>query len=233
MCGRASLTKNEKELEQRFQASFYQEDIARYNRLPNFNVAPTHYHPVITNADPGHLQFFRWGLVPSWARDVKTGYSLINARAETLREKPAFRDAYRKRRCLVPFDGFYEWMKTTEGGRQPYLIQVDEGAVFCVAGLWETWKDKTSEPLHTFTLITIPPNPLMARIHDRMPAILPKEQERLWLRDDLPTDDLMALLAPIPAAHMVAWPVSYRVGNVRENDAALIVPTGEPLRVDS
>jgi putative SOS response-associated peptidase YedK len=231
VCGRASLNKNEKELEQRFQAQFYQEDIARYNPLPSFNIAPTHRHPVRTNRDPVHLLYYRWGLVPFWASDAKTGYKMINARVESVSEKPAFREAFRKRRCLVPFDGFYEWMKLPDGSKQPYHVRVDDGAIFSVAGLWEEWRGPDGLLLPTFTLITIPPNGLMARIHDRMPAILLPEQEGLWLADDLSGADLLQLLIPFPDERMVAWPVSPRVGNVRENDAGLSEAIGPALRV--
>lgn len=231
MCGRASLTKQEKELEQRFNASFYQEDIARYNPLPNFNIAPTHWHPVLTNEDPDHLQFFRWGLIPFWAKDEKTGLKLINARAETVADKPAFREAFRKRRCLVPFDGFYEWKRQSDGTKQPYHIRVNDGDIFTVAGLWEEWKSHQGEIIHSFTLITIAPNDIMAQIHDRMPAILLPETERLWLANDVTPTELASLLVPCPDEWLQAWPIGSRIGNVRENDPDLVVPIGPALKV--
>ena len=130
MCGRASLTKVEKDLEERFHATFYSEDLERYNPLPNYNVAPTQMHPVITNTDPDHLQFFKWGLIPFWAKDEKIGSRMINSRIETILEKPAFRNAVNKRRCLVPFDGFYEWKKTPTG-KIPYrIILKDKDLIF-------------------------------------------------------------------------------------------------------
>lgn len=226
MCGRASLSKQEKELEERFKATFYQEDIARYNPLPHFNIAPTHWHPVITNEEPDQFRFYKWGLIPFWAKEERIGSKLINARLETIREKPAFRTAFQKRRCLVPFDGFYEWKTVAKGQKQPFLIGIDDNALFSIAGLWETWQDENGQIIPSFTLITMPPNPLMAAIHNRMPAILLPEHEKLWLDDAVPDKDLQQLLIPYPEDQMHAFPVSKRVNRVSENDIALIQPTG-------
>lgn len=231
MCGRASLTKQEKDLEKRFKASFYQEDIERYNPLPNFNVAPTHRHPVITSRDSSHLQYFRWGLIPHWSRDERTGYKMINARLETLTEKPSFRNLLDSHRCLVPFDGFYEWKQGEGKVKQPYHIRLRDRGVFCIAGLWTEWRDAKGELIPTFTLITLSPNHLMMQIHDRMPAILLPEQESLWLDDDLPLSDRLALLQPCPDHWLEAVPVSTRVNKVTENDANLLEAVGEALIV--
>ena len=221
MCGRSSLTKTEKELEERFQATFYSEDLERYNPLPNFNVAPTHVHPVITIKDPQHFQPLRWGLIPFWAKDVKIGYSLINARVETLREKPAFRDALQKRRCIVPFDGFYEWKK--EGKLKiPYRIVTTNTDIFSVAGLWERWKSPAGEWILSFSLITQPPNHTMASIHDRMPAILMPEEEKLWLDNEWSEEEALKLIRPYPDQYTRAYRVSMRVNKVSENDASLV-----------
>jgi len=232
MCGRASLTKTEKELEKRFGATFYQEDIERYNPLPSYNIAPTHIHPVITHDDQKHFHCFRWGLVPFWAKDESIGHKMINARVETLAEKPAFRQAFRERRCLVPFDGFYEWMQIPGGGKVPYRITIGENEIFCIAGLWESWKPPVGPELHTFTLITVPPNPLVSRIHDRMPAVLLPEDERLWLDENLTPDALFDLLRPYPTERMSAAPVSTRVNRVSENDSDLIKATGPALSAE-
>lgn len=222
MCGRSSLTIKEKELEKRFNASFYSEDLERYNPLPNFNVAPSHMHPVMTNLDQDHLQFYRWGLIPFWAKDIKVGYKMINARKETLLEKKTFKNAVNKKRCIVPFDGFYEWKKT-ESGKQPFRITTTNTEVFCVAGLWERWSSPDGTDIHSFTLITQEPNELMQDIHNRMPAILLPEQERDWLDMSIPSEEAIQLLEPYPSDLMKAYPVSKRVGNVRENDKELIV----------
>jgi putative SOS response-associated peptidase YedK len=230
MCGRASLTKQEKELEERFKATFYQEDIARYNPLPSYNVAPTQLHPIIADNAPAQLQLFRWGLIPFWAKDEKIGSKMINARAETVVEKPAFRQALLHRRCLVPFDGFYEWMKLSGGKKQPYRITLVDNDIFSVAGLWEEWQSPSGEPIHSFTVLTIPPNDYMAKIHNRMPAILNLENERLWLDQEINPKELIALLTPYPSEMMVAVPVSIRVNKASENDPGLIVPIGPALR---
>ena len=221
MCGRSSLTVTEKELEKRFNATFYSDDLERYNPLPNFNVAPTHMHPVMTNLDQDHLQFFRWGLIPFWAKDKKVGYKMINARKETLLEKSTFKNAVNKKRCIVPFDGFYEWKKT-EDGKQPYRIVTTDTEIFSVAGLWERWKSPEHEDIYSFTLITQEPNELMADIHNRMPAILRPDQERDWLDMNIPSEDAIQMLQPYPSELMNAYPVAKRVGNVRENDEELI-----------
>lgn len=226
MCGRASLTKVEKELEKRFNASFYQEDIERYNPLPNYNVAPTNYLPVITNEDPDHFRPFRWGLVPFWAKDEKIGYKMINARVETLDEKPSFRQALHKRRCLVPFDGFYEWQKT-DGSKTPFFIHRKDGGLFSMAGLWEKWHDpKTGKDLYTFTLITLDASPLIGKLHDRMPAMLLPEEEQLWLDKETTATDALKLIHPYPDDLLEIYPVSTRVNNVRNNDPSLLERAG-------
>ena len=223
MCGRSSLTKTEKEIEQRFQATFYSDELERYNPLPNYNVAPTQRHPVITNEDDSHLQLFRWGLIPFWAKDKKIASMLINARVETVAEKGSFKHALNKRRCLVPFDGFYEWKKTPDG-KQPYRIITTNQDVFCIAGLWERWKSPEGEEYLTFTLITMPPNEKMAAIHDRMPAILTPDRERAWIANDMSPTECLNLLEPYPDEWMEMYPVSKRVNNVRENDPGLVEP---------
>lgn len=228
MCGRASLTKQEKDLENQFGLPFYQEDIGRYNPLPSYNVAPTHYHPVLATADHSHLLFFRWGLVPAWSKDEKSGARMINARMETLHEKPAFNRLLASNRCIVPFDGFYEWKKIGFKSRLPLYITVDGSRVFCVAGLWDVWNSSEGILLHTFTLITTPPNDFMIPIHNRMPAILLQEHEKLWLSGDIPTKDLMELLMPYPSERMNAWAVDPRIGQVRYNDPGLIQPWSPP-----
>lgn len=221
MCGRSSLTKTEKELEERFRATFYTEELERYNPLPNFNVAPTHMHPVITQEDPEHLQLFRWGLIPFWSKDMKIGAKMINARIETIEEKPAFRQAFLHRRCIVPFDGYYEWKKTPEG-KIPYRIKVKSEEIFTIAGLYENWRGPDNKTIHSFTLITKPAAPEIAHLHDRMPLLLLPEQESLWIDSSIPTKDVMAHLASVPGDDIYWYRVSDRVNKVSENDASLI-----------
>lgn len=221
MCGRSSLTKVESELEERFDATFYSDELEQYNPLPNFNVAPTHMHPVITNDDPDHLQYFRWGLIPFWAKDIKVGYKMINARIETLLQKSTFKSAMKNKRCIVPFDGFYEWKKIGKN-KIPYRIITTDTEIFTIAGLWSKWKSPDGQEIHSFTLITQPPNKMLSDIHNRMPAILTPDQERLWLDDSIPPADAVQMIIPYPEENMKAYPVSKRVGNVRENDKELI-----------
>ncbi len=221
MCGRSSLTKTEKELEERFNATFYSDELERYNPLPNYNVAPTHMHPVITNKDKDHFHFFRWGLIPFWAKDEKIGYKMINARKETVLEKSSYKNPMKKRRCIVPFDGFYEWRKIGKE-KYPYRIGIRGEEIFTIAGLWERWNAPDGNAIYSFTLITQDPNEIMAKIHNRMPAILTREQEKLWLDDDIPATDLLDMLTPPPDEEIVAYTVPKRVGNVRNNDEGLL-----------
>lgn len=228
MCGRSSLTKTEKELEARFKATFYSDDLVRYNPLPNYNVAPTNMCPVITSSDPTHFNLYRWGLIPFWAKDMNIGYKMINARIETIKEKSTYKSAIAKRRCLVPMDGFYEWKK--EGSaKQPYRIVSTKQDLFSCAGMWETWKAKDGELVHSFTVITTPPNEMMNQIHDRMPAMLTPEEEAIWLDEMLSPSEAISLLeTPYPSDNMKAYPVDPAVGNVRNNYPELIEPIDLP-----
>ena len=220
MCGRSSLTKTEKELEKRFNATFYTDELERYNPIPNFNIAPTNYCPVITIDDPSHLSIYRWGLLPFWAKTEKEASKMINLRAETIIEKASFKKMLMAKRCLVPLDGFYEWKKD---GRQkiPFRIVTNDQSFFAVAGLWSVW-EREGIQLETFTIITTPPNSFMAQIHDRMPAILTPENESHWLDPGLSADDLLGLLQPYPSEQMYMHRVSDLVNNVRNNSPELI-----------
>lgn len=223
MCGRSTITASEKVIEDWYDAPLPDEKPSDLV-LPNYNVAPTHLHPALLNADQSTLALLRWGLVPFWANDSKIGYKMINARVETIAEKPAFKQALAKRRCIIPMDGYYEWKKTSDG-KQPYRITCPDQVLFSVAGLWETWLDKsTGKELSTYTIITQPSNAKLSSIHDRMPAILEADQERLWLDDSLTTRDLLSLIRPYPDDLVDAYAVSNEVGNVRNNHEALIRP---------
>ncbi|MBK9150972.1 MAG: SOS response-associated peptidase [Saprospiraceae bacterium] len=221
MCGRSSLTKTEKEIEQRFHATFYSEELERYNPLPNYNVAPTQYHPVITDEDPEHLHLYKWGLIPFWSKDAKSGYKMINAKLETLEEKPTFRNLVKTRRCLVPMDGFYEWMHK-EGHKIPYRICTKDREIFAAAGLWEIWKDTSGNEIRTFTIITCPANDAIQPLHDRMPAILSRDHEKLWISRDISGHEALQLLIPYPSDLMHIYRVSEKVNNVRINEPELI-----------
>jgi putative SOS response-associated peptidase YedK len=170
------------------------------------------------------LDVMRWGLVPFWAKDIKVGFANINAKAEGIERRPAFREAFQQRRCLVPVDNFYEWKKTGVG-KQPYAVARADRGLMALAGLWETWRSPAGERLRSFAIIPTRPNELCAELHNRMPVILGPETWPAWLGEE-PADAarLKALLAPYPSDEMTCWPVSTRVGNVKNNDASLIEP---------
>lgn len=226
MCGRSSLTVTEKELEKRFNASFYSEDLERYNPLPNFNMAPTQNLPVITDADPDHINLYRWGLIPFWAKDEKIGYRMINARMETVAEKPAFRQAFRQRRCLWPVNGYYEWIARGKE-KIPYRVILKDKGVYSLAGLWETWKNEQGEKVFSFTILTQPATPSMEFLHHRMPVILPREMELDWLDPDLDPEDFLHNLPPFGTDQLEIYRVSQEVNNVRNNRRELIAPVTE------
>jgi putative SOS response-associated peptidase YedK len=165
-------------------------------------------------------------LVPYWAKDVKIGYSLINGRSETAAEKPAFREAFKSRRCLIPADGFYEWKKLDPKTKQPYAIVMKDRSLFGFAGLWERWKDKASgEVVRSFTIITTTPNEVCAPIHDRMPVIVDPANYGKWLGEEsVDPVRLLSLLKPFPAEQMEAYPVGTAVGNVRNDEPGLLTP---------
>jgi putative SOS response-associated peptidase YedK len=225
MCGRYRLTQAER---------FAEMSAVRlaWNPKPRYNIAPTQDVPVVLDKSPGELTELRWGLVPFWAKDLKIGSSLINARAETVQTKPAFREAYQRRRCLVPADGFYEW-KVVEGGKIPHHITMADGAPFAFAGLWESWRDplrpESEDPVRTFTIITGEPNELVASIHNRMPVIIPRDRYSDWLSPQTSAEERRELLAPFPAEKMAANPISPRVNNARNDDPA-ILDAAEPLK---
>lgn len=195
---------------------------------PTYNAAPQSLQPVVRlDGESGEreLAIMRWGLIPFWAKDAKIAYSTINARAETIATSATYREAFKKRRCLVPADWFYEWKKIDAKTKQPYAIALKDDSIFAFAGLWETWKDKaTDQSLETYTIITTDPNELMETIHTRMPVILEPRDYARWLEPGDQTRPPVDLLRPYPAEKMRAWPVSQRVGNVRNNGPDLIDP---------
>jgi putative SOS response-associated peptidase YedK len=191
-----------------------------------YNIAPTQSIAAVTNGGRDKVEYSHWGLIPSWANDPSIGNRMINARAETLAEKPAFRNALKRRRCLVPADGFYEWKKLGDGKtKQPLYIRMRSGQPFAFAGLWEVWHDKsgTGAEIPSCTIITTTPNTLMNAIHDRMPAIVRPEDYRTWLAPgERPADELTKLLKPYPASEMEAFPVSKMVNSPANESAKCI-----------
>src|SRR6201985_1784055 len=211
MCGRVRLSSDVSEIKLVF-------SIPPHRPIPNFppswNVAPTDPLPVVrydAKAGERSLDVMRWGLVPFWAKDIKVGFANINAKAEGIETKPAFREAFTRRRCLVPFDCFYEWKKLAKD-RQPYAVGLATRRLMALAGLWENWRSPAGERLRSFTIVTTAPNALLAEIHDRMPVILRPESWPVWL-GETPADpeQLKSLLVPYPIEDMVVWPVDKRV----------------------
>ncbi len=195
----------------------------RLELTPSYNVAPTQAAPIVRGSERGReMVMARWGLVPGWADDPKIGTRMINARAETVDSKPAFRSAFRRRRCVVPITGFYEWQARETGPKQPFYTTRADDRIMCLAGLWETW-DKGEGPLETYTVITTSANGLLAPIHARMPVVLEPESVGAWLGDD-EAGDLSALLRPAADGVLQTVPVSTRVGNVANDSESLTEP---------
>ncbi len=221
MCGRSSLTVNEKQLELKFGKGFYSEDLERYNPLPNYNVAPSHNMPVI-KADSDHFDCMRWGLIPPWAKDVKVGYRMLNARKETILEKNSFKKAAVNQRCVVPFDGFYEWKRHRDGTKTPFRIGLPNFELFLIAGLWEKWKSPSGQIIQSFTLITQKPIEKIAHIHDRMPALIIPGEEDSWLDLSISPQDALDSIRPLNPEEIQYHEVGKEVGNVRNNSPSLI-----------
>jgi putative SOS response-associated peptidase YedK len=191
---------------------------------PRYNVAPTQLVPVIRSGPDGarQLALLRWGLVPSWAKDIRDG--LINARSETIHEKPAFRQAFRQRRCIIPANGFFEW-KRSEGKKVPYFVRMADGAPMPFAGIWEAWRSPEGQVLETCAILTTAANSTVAPIHDRMPVILHPNEFGLWLdREQHDPATLMPLLTPYPSDCLVVYPVSTLVNSVANDRLECIAP---------
>jgi putative SOS response-associated peptidase YedK len=209
-------------------------EVHAHDIAPRYNVAPTQEVPIVRlspfapeeadAAPPRELALARWGLVPFWAKDPKIGNRMINARGETVAAKPAFRAAFRKRRCLVPADGFFEWQKT-DSGKQPWYIHAAGGEPLALAGLWELWDPpEGGTPLASCAIITTGANEFMRSLHDRMPVVLDARGRDAWLDPAAPPDDLQSLLAPAPEDLLEAWPVSRRVNSPFNEDPSLVEP---------
>jgi putative SOS response-associated peptidase YedK len=232
MCGRYRQARDPREV-----AEFFGTVNPFPNTPPRWNIAPTQDALVVRrHPETGarHLDALRWGLVPHWAKDPSIGAHMINARAETVAERPGFRDAFaRGRRCLVPADGFYEWRPWAgpKAPKQPYTVARRSGEPMAFAGLWEGWRSPEGEILRTFTIVTTDASEKLRALHDRMPAILPRAAWPMWLgEDDAEPAELLALLRPFDGAALAAWPVPRRVGRVAEDDTGLAErdPTAAP-----
>jgi len=216
MCGRFSLTVNEAELNERFLLSGGIEPYeARYN------CAPTQMLAVISNADRRKISYFFWGLIPSWAKDMKIGAKMINAKAETILEKASFRKAFSCRRCLVPATSFFEWKQ--DKVKTPHVIKLFGGEIFSLAGIWEEWKSPAGVLVNSFSIITTEANKAMKPLHHRMPVILSKQDENIWISDSS-QGELMKLLQPCPDEWLEIYPVSGLVNSPRNDVPEVLLP---------
>jgi putative SOS response-associated peptidase YedK len=220
MCGRARLSNDYSEIKIRLR---FDATAPAPNLAPSWNIAPTDKMLVATyTKDRKRVsETMRWGIIPRWAKDVKIGFSTFNARADTVMTKPAFRDAWKRgRRCLVVTNGFYEWRKSD---KQPFAIGMIDDDLMVMAGLYDEWKSPAGEKIRTCTIITTDANDAVGALHDRMPVILAERDWPKWLGEEPATDDeLRALLVPCPSGRLKIWPVSKRVGNVRNNTPDLV-----------
>ena len=210
MCGRYTLTPEPNELQLLL-------DLGPFTHIvqPRYNIAPTQPVPIVKDPNTRAVELYRWGLVPFWAKDLDIGSRLINARAETAAQKPAFRAAFKYRRCLILADGFYEWKKEQQSNaKTPYLFKLKDDAPFTFAGLYEHWEPPVGGELHTCTILTCEPNELVGQMHSRMPVMLDAEARWRWLDPELDQRSLQALLKPYPADEMKAYPVSKAVNSV-------------------
>ena len=213
MCGRYALTSSPAVIAERFHLLWTPE------LAPHYNIAPGQAIPVVRETGQGReLAFLRWGLIPSWAKEASIGMRLINARGETLADKPAFRSAYRQRRCLIPADAFYEW-KAIAGRKQPYCIRLRDEGPFGMAGLWEHWKAPDGQAVESCTIVTVDANALIAQLHDRMPLIVAPEDYDAWL-----TAESKELPHAVAAGDMRYHPVSPLVSNARNDVPACLDP---------
>lgn len=221
MCGRLVVTSSTSALLQAAGA-----ERADEQRGPRYNLAPTQDVPAVLNAARDSLRWIRWGLVPPWARDLAAGARLINARSETAHEKPAFRHALERRRCVILADGFYEWKRAGGTGKQPWFIYRADREPLLIAGLWEVWRDSsTGREWTTCAILTMAPNELIQTLHDRMPVILPRERIQGWLAPDpQPSESWRAFFTPYPAERMRMHPVSPRVNSTANDTPDLLEP---------
>ena len=222
MCGRFALFSTKWVIGEEFEVVELEELIPRYNVAPGQDVAV-----VMLSDGVRTVENLRWGLVPHWAKDPTMGSRMINARAETLEEKPSFRDAFVNRRCLIVADGFYEWRKA--GIRSPVYFSMSDGKPFGMAGLWESWAPPDGDELRTCTIITAEPNEIVRGVHDRMPAIIPRDHRSQWLDPTADNETVRSMLGPYTAGETQSCDVSKLVNDLRNDDEDLIKPVAERL----
>lgn len=215
MCGRFQLSVKGKQISERYNVEVFDE---LYK--PSYNCAPSQRLPVITNEQSDKLNFFRWGLIPMWAKDPKIGARNINTRSETIDQKPSFKNAFKKRRCLIPVNGYYEWRK--DSNKTPHRFFIKNEEIFSLAGIWEKWNDAEGHEIHTFSIITTVANSMITDIHNRMPVILSPENEHLWLMENNEAF-LKSLLVPYQSSKMDNYTISKNVNSVKNNNPELIL----------
>ncbi len=221
MCGRFTLFEPDKVLAKEFGVSVFPPRPPRYNIAPSQSVAVVRATPAGSGRE---IALLRWGLIPSWSKDPAIANRLINARAETASQKPSFRNAFKRHRCLIPTSGFYEWLRR-ERGKQPYFVRMRDGHPFAFAGLWDRWESPDEGAVETCAILTTAANDVLAPIHDRMPVILPPAEYARWLDPSLKdTDSLAPLLVPFPPEEMVAFPVNPRVNAPSVDDENCMAP---------
>ena len=216
MCGRYSLGKTKKEIEERFQAEMLEPFEPRYN------LAPSQLAPLISSDGPNGFSYFYWGTTPQFAKNKPVSQKLINARAETVREKASYKNAFQERRCLIPADGFYEWKILGKKIKTPYRFTLLGEELFAFAGLWDEYENEWGERHHTFLILTTAANRKVGEVCERMPIILTRENERKWLDKRAGPEDLMPLLTPYPEEQMISYTVSPLVNEVGKDSASLI-----------
>lgn len=219
MCGRFTLRKPAERIAREFQLVEVPTIEFRYNIAPTQNILAIRHSP-----DGREGGMFKWGLIPSWAKDASIGAKLINARSETVAEKPSFRESFKRRRCIIPADGFYEWQRTG-GKKQPFYFRLKDDRLFGFAGLWDKWRSPDGESLETCSLLTTEANEVLRPVHDRMPVILHSDDYDLWLDEDVRKQDLrQELLRPYPASEIAAYPVSMAINRPAHQGEELVQP---------
>lgn len=221
MCGRFALGWPSKKIQEHFHLPAAPELVARYNIAPSQDVAAIRQ---LTGSGPHQLDMLRWGLIPHWAKDIKIGYKMTNARSETITAKPSFRTAFSRRRCLIAANGFYEWLQAGKT-KQPYHIKLTDGDMFGFAGLWESWHAPDGKVIESCTIITTAANSLVKQIHDRMPVIIPPESYDAWLDLHTKQNALLALLKPYPPEEMVAYRVGSKVNSPKHDTPDCLLQT--------
>jgi len=220
MCGRFTLTLDPGELQEKL-------DLGPFLEMyqPRYNIAPTQPVSVVRDGKSRAIEQFRWGLIPSWAKDMEIGSRMINARAETLVEKPSFRNLIKKKRCLILSNGFFEWsIQDPLKGKTPYYFQVDHGEPFTFAGLYDEWKPAESENVLSCTIITCAPNELIATYHNRMPVILSEKDRWNWLEEKSPVDSILDMLLPFPSERISVCPVSKAINSPQNDSPQILLP---------